>query len=50
MSGKVKQKKDDEGSDYSAVNKGYISITPVHFNLTHYSSLHRLKGSTIKWP
>lgn len=34
-----------EGTDVWAVAHGYVSITPVHMDLTHYPSLERLKAS-----
>lgn len=36
---------DIEGSDYSAVSRGHISITPLHLDLTNYNSFAVLK----KW-
>jgi 5'-nucleotidase len=36
---------DIEGSDYSAVTRGHISITPLHLDLTNYNSFTLLK----KW-
>jgi 5'-nucleotidase len=35
---------DIEGSDYSAVSRGHISITPLHHDLTNYQSIDILKG------
>jgi 5'-nucleotidase len=35
---------DIEGSDYSAVSKGHISITPLHLDLTNYSSISILNN------
>jgi 5'-nucleotidase len=32
-----------EDTDDAAVEKGYISVTPVHLDLTHYPSLERYK-------
>ncbi|HUO83778.1 MAG TPA: 5'/3'-nucleotidase SurE [Thermoanaerobaculia bacterium] len=32
-----------EGTDFEAVGGGYISITPLHLDLTHHPSLARLK-------
>ncbi len=29
---------DIEGSDYAAVSRGHISITPLHLDLTNYNS------------
>jgi 5'-nucleotidase len=34
---------DLEGSDYHAVSRGHISITPLHIDLTNYSSVDLLK-------
>ncbi len=34
---------DIEGSDYAAVSRGHISITPLHLDLTNYSSFAALK-------
>ncbi len=31
-------------SDFYAVERGYISITPVHLDMTNYSSIEELKG------
>jgi len=31
----------DANSDFRAVDKGYISVTPLHLDLTHYPSLDR---------
>ncbi len=33
----------EPGSDVEAVSQGYISITPVHFDMTDYTQLERLK-------
>ena len=33
---------DKEGTDYHAVSRGHISITPLHLDLTNYSSLREL--------
>jgi 5'-nucleotidase len=35
-------------TDYGALNAGYISITPIQHDLTHYSSLAALKD--LNWP
>ncbi len=32
-----------EDSDFHALDEGYISITPLHFDLTNYTSMERLK-------
>ena len=34
---------DDEGTDFEAVQNGYVSITPLHLDLTHHESIPRLK-------
>lgn len=33
-----------EGTDFAAVHKGYISITPLHLDLTNYRSFEALSG------
>jgi 5'-nucleotidase len=38
---------EEEDTDVVAVKNSYISITPVHFDLTNYNLLHQLKQ--IKW-
>lgn len=32
-----------EGTDFDAVQNGYVSITPLHLDLTHHESIARLK-------
>jgi 5'-nucleotidase len=32
------------GTDFHAVNSGYVSITPLHLDLTHYSVFDQLSG------
>ena len=31
--------RDDDGSDISAVRTGYVSVTPLHLDLTHYKAV-----------
>ena len=33
----------EQGTDFEAVQSGYISITPLHLDLTHHDSIPRLK-------
>jgi len=35
---------DTEGTDFNAVHAGYISITPLHLDLTNYRSFQALSG------
>jgi len=32
------------GTDFAALMEGYVSITPLHLDLTHHDSIERLKG------
>lgn len=32
-----------EGTDFEAIQQGFITITPLHLDLTHHASLERLK-------
>lgn len=41
---------DGEGTDFSAVRQGLISITPLHLDLTNYASLARLQQLNLRWP
>ena len=34
----------EEGTDFAAVNSGFVSITPLHLDLTHHASIEKLKG------
>lgn len=34
----------EEGTDFQAIGDGYISVTPLHFDLTHHSGLEELAG------
>lgn len=33
----------DEGSDVRAVSEGFVSITPIHMDMTHYPSIEALR-------
>ncbi len=41
---------DAEGTDFSAVQQGLISITPLHLDLTNYTSLRALECLSVPWP
>jgi 5'-nucleotidase len=41
---------DAEGTDFSAVQRGLISITPLHLDLTNYASLAQLSQLNVQWP
>lgn len=44
----INERRDPEpDTDYWAVQNGYISITPIHHDLTHYSSLAELQK--LRW-
>ena len=40
---------DEKGSDLSAIARGRISVTPVHFDLTDRPGLDRLRGWDLDW-
>jgi len=44
LSGQKINKESNIEIDESAVQSGYISITPVHFDLTHYESIETVKS------
>jgi 5'-nucleotidase len=41
---------DAEGTDFSAVQRGLISVTPLHLDLTNYRSLADLQNLRVQWP
>jgi len=41
---------DAEGTDFSAVYRGLISITPLHLDLTNYASIEPLTQLRLTWP
>ena len=43
MSGTMQDGGNDPDSDVEAVKAGYISVTPVHFDLTNYATIERFR-------
>jgi len=41
---------DEAGTDFAAVSRGLISITPIHMDLTNYQSLDKLGELSLQWP
>jgi len=39
---------DRPGSDYHAISRGHVSITPLHIDLTNYASLESLKAWEVR--
>ncbi len=39
-----------EGTDCTAIADGFISITPLHLDLTNYASIAELGGLDLRWP
>lgn len=35
---------DEDGTDFEAIAEGFISVTPLHMDLTHHASLRELAG------
>jgi len=40
----------EEGTDFHAVNRGFISVTPIHLDLTNYRSFEALARLKEAWP
>uniref|UniRef100_A0A7V3V065 5'-nucleotidase SurE n=1 Tax=candidate division WOR-3 bacterium TaxID=2052148 RepID=A0A7V3V065_UNCW3 len=40
--------KESPGSDFEAVHSGYISVTPLHLDMTHHSEVRRLERTFKK--
>jgi len=34
---------DLQGTDFHAVHNGYVSVTPLHLDLTNYAAMERLR-------
>ena len=43
MSGTVREMEQDPDSDIMAINEDYISVTPMHFDLTNFEHFEELK-------
>jgi len=41
---------DEEGTDFHAVRRGLISVTPIHLDLTNYKSFDALRTLDFPWP
>ncbi|ABR48788.1 stationary-phase survival protein SurE [Alkaliphilus metalliredigens QYMF] len=48
ISGKAMELAQDHESDVQAINDNYISITPIHFDLTHFKSFKKLKNLNLE--
>jgi len=48
MGGEIIEEEQKEDSDVCAIRDNYISITPVHFDLTHYNLIEEVKTWDIK--
>ncbi|HET9063448.1 MAG TPA: 5'/3'-nucleotidase SurE [Candidatus Binatia bacterium] len=40
---------DDPGTDFSAIRRGLISVTPLHLDLTNYESMPTLEHLGVRW-
>jgi 5'-nucleotidase len=40
----------EEGTDFHAVHRGQISVTPIHLDLTNYRALESLDAVQDTWP
>lgn len=47
LTGELREEANDEASDIAAINRGYISITPMHYDLTRYDMIDTLRGWRI---
>ena len=41
---------EEEGTDFDAVSRGSISVTPIHLDLTNYASFDALRSLVSSWP
>jgi len=50
LGGERMQAEESEGTDSAALAEGCISITPLHFDMTDYGNLDRIRGWKLPWP
>ena len=50
LGGRIHDREDAPDSDTRAVADGYISVTPIHLDLTNYKSFDALKALDFAWP
>ena len=48
QTGIVENREHDADSDVLAVRQGYVSITPIHFDMTHYAFVSQLQDWSLK--
>ena len=48
MDGEFMERNISSDSDYMAVKSGYVSVTPIHYDMTDYKSLDRFKAWDIE--
>lgn len=48
MAGKISEAENDERTDIVSVKNGYISITPIHFDLTSYDMIDDINSWNLK--
>jgi 5'-nucleotidase len=41
---------DDPGTDFAAIKDGYVSVTPLHLDLTNYESMASVEALALAWP
>jgi 5'-nucleotidase len=41
---------EEEGTDFHAIRRGLVSVTPIHLDLTNYRSFEALRALDLTWP
>ena len=49
LAGEMKFDEVEKGTDCEMVEEGYISVTPIHFDLTHFQALETLRDWKINF-
>jgi 5'-nucleotidase len=50
LGGELMEEKEGEGTDSAALADGAISVTPLHYDMTDYGNLERIRGWKLPWP
>jgi 5'-nucleotidase len=48
LGGELLEVEEEEGTDSAALQKGYVSVTPLHYDMTSYKSIKIIEGWKLK--
>ncbi len=48
LGGEMLEAEEEDGTDSAALREGYISVTPIHYDMTAFGSLEKIEGWRMK--